>query len=125
MNAELKTLILECKDLASLSGFYTRLLGWPVVFQTEGFIRIQPPGGTVGLGFQQDEDYIRPVWPTELHRQQIMAHMDFAVANRNELEEAVKKAEILGAKKAGAQYGDEWVTMLDPAGHPFCFVIWE
>lgn len=125
MNMELKTLILECRNMERLSGFYAKLLGWPVVFQTEGFIRLQPQDSPMGLGFQQDPDYIPPVWPSEPYRQQMMAHMDFSVADRDELEKAVQKAESLGAKQAQAQYGDEWVTMLDPAGHPFCFVIWD
>lgn len=33
----------------------------------------------------------------------------------------VKKAESLGAIKANDQFGgDEFITMFDPAGHPFC-----
>ena len=56
----------------------------------------------------------------------MMAHLDFAVADRSALKEAADKAIGLGAKVAGEQYGgDDWITMLDPDGHPFCFVIWD
>lgn len=45
-------------------------------------------------------------------------HFDFQVDN---VAEMVKKAESLGAKKAESQFGgDDFVTMFDPAGHPFC-----
>jgi len=55
-----------------------------------------------------------------------MVHLDFAVADKNELKEAIEKAIMLGGKMANKQYGgEEWVTMLDPAGHPFCFVVWS
>ena len=56
----------------------------------------------------------------------MMVHLDFAVADKNELKEAIEKAIMLGGKMANKQYGgEEWVTMLDPAGHPFCFVVWS
>ena len=36
------------------------------------------------------------------------------------------KALDLGARMAEAQYGeDEWITLPDPAGHPFCPLIWD
>ena len=45
-------------------------------------------------------------------------HFDFQV---EDVPEAVKKAEFLGAVQAKAQFGGEhFTTMLDPAGHPFC-----
>ena len=45
-------------------------------------------------------------------------HFDFQVDN---VAEMVKKAESLGAKKAESQFGgNDFVTMFDPAGHPFC-----
>lgn len=56
----------------------------------------------------------------------MMAHLDFAVADKDELKEATENAIELGAKIADKQYGgEEWVTMIDPAGHPFCFVVWD
>ena len=45
-------------------------------------------------------------------------HFDFQVEN---VTETVKKAELLGATKAKSQFGGkDFVTMFDPAGHPFC-----
>ena len=45
-------------------------------------------------------------------------HFDFQVPD---LQAAVEYAQSLGAIKATAQFGgSEFVTMIDPAGHPFC-----
>ena len=47
-----------------------------------------------------------------------MIKFDFQVDNVMEM---VKKAERLGATKSKAQFGgSDFVTMFDPAGHPFC-----
>ncbi len=123
---ELKTVILECPDPAALCRFYQKLLQWPLVFQESGFLRLQSPYTGMGIGFQQNEAYIPPIWPEEPGRQQMMAHLDFGVASREEMQDAVEKALRLWAEYAKAQYGgQDWTTMLDPAGHPFCFVLWE
>ena len=122
---ELKTVILECNNIPQLLDFYSRLLNWPVVFKEDTFVRIQSKDAGMGIAFQYDEDYIPPVWPSRIGKQQMMSHLDFAVRDKKELEAETKRALQLGAKVAEAQYGNgEWITLLDPAGHPFCFVIW-
>ncbi|MBE5995330.1 MAG: VOC family protein [Paenibacillaceae bacterium] len=126
MNIQLKTVILECWDIPQLVSFYTNLLHWPVVYEIETFVGIHSNKDEIGIAFQYDENYIPPTWPARPGQQQMMAHLDFAVADKSELKEAVEKAVMLGAKKADEQYGgEEWITMLDPAGHPFCFVVWN
>ncbi len=126
MNIKLKTVILECHDIQQLVSFYTGLLHWPVVFELDTFVGIHSTQDEMGIAFQYDENYIPPTWPSQAGHQQMMAHLDFAVDDKNELKEAMEKAIMLGAKIADQQYGGEdWVTMLDPAGHPFCFVVWN
>ncbi|GLB32461.1 glyoxalase/bleomycin resistance/dioxygenase family protein [Lacrimispora amygdalina] len=126
MNIKLKTVILECRDIPQLLSFYTGLLHWPVVFEIDTFVGIHSNQDEMGIAFQYDENYIPPTWPSKPGHQQMMAHLDFAVDDKNELKEAMEKAIKLGAKIADEQYGgEEWVTMLDPAGHPFCFVVWN
>ena len=123
---KLKTVILECPDVRRLLAFYQGLLDWPVVLDEETFVRIECPETGMGLAFQLDEDYVPPVWPTEPGKQQMMAHLDFGVADPHELEQAAARALALGATMAPSQYGgDDWLTLLDPAGHPFCLVVWE
>jgi catechol 2,3-dioxygenase-like lactoylglutathione lyase family enzyme len=125
MTIKLKTVILECCDIPQLLSFYTGLLNWPVVYEVDTFVGIHSNEEEMGIAFQYDENYIPPTWPSQAGKQQMMSHLDFAVTDKNELKEAMEKATMLGAKIASEQYGgEEWVTMLDPAGHPFCFVVW-
>lgn len=126
MSIKLKTVILECGDIPQLVSFYTSLLHWPVVYEIETFVGIHSNEDEMGIAFQYDENYVPPTWPAKLGQQQMMTHLDFAVEDKSALKEAVENATILGAKIADEQYGgEEWITMLDPAGHPFCFVVWN
>ena len=122
----LDAVVLECKDAAALSDFYIRLLGWEIYYsEGDAWIDIVSPSGGVKIAFQRNEDYIPPVWPDEPDAQQQMAHLDFTVCDAEQMELAARHAISCGAKKARVQYEPEkWTTLIDPAGHPFCFVIW-
>ena len=124
---EIEAVVLECGDIAALSDFYIRLLGWKKNnIEESNWTDIISPSGGVKIAFQMNENYIPPVWPDEPGAQQQMAHMDFAVRDREQMALAVNHAISCGAVKASVQYGPEsWVTMIDPAGHPFCFVVWN
>jgi hypothetical protein len=122
----LDAVVLECENVAVLSDFYIQLLGWKKNYGENGeWTDIISPSGGVKIAFQQNEDYIPPVWPDEPGAQQQMAHLDFTVHNKEQMELAVQHAISCGAVKASVQYDPEkWITMIDPVGHPFCFVIW-
>lgn len=123
---EFDAVVLECKDVAALSDFYIRLLGWKKNhIEPNEWVDIISPAANVKIAFQQNEDYITPVWPDEPNTQQQMAHLDFKVKDHAQLELAVNHALSCGATKAAIQFDpDKWITMIDPAGHPFDFVIW-
>lgn len=124
MHITLETVILECRDMDTLVNFYSGFLGWPVVYRDAEFVRIQSPDNPTGIAVQYAEDYLPPAWPSQTGKQQMMAHLDFGV-DRKDLQGALDRALSLGAKAAETQYGgDEWITLLDPAGHPFCLLIW-
>jgi len=124
VSIELKTVVLECRDARALADFYIRLLGWQLNDVEEGeWVDIAAPSGGVKIAFQQNADYVPPVWPEQPGEQQQMAHLDFAVQDPAHLEQAARYAISYGAKRAEVQHGgDEWVTLIDPEGHPFCFV---
>lgn len=112
----LGNVMVDCGDAAKLQRFYGELLGWEMceLFEKPA---VRSASGVVFL-FAKEEDYVRPVWPEETGRQQKQMHFDFQV---DDVTEAVKRAQELGAVKAAAQFGgSDFVTMLDPAGHPFC-----
>ena len=112
----LGNVMVDCDDERKLQRFYGELLGWEVC---ELFARpaVSSSSGIVFL-FIEEKDYVPPVWPEDTGKQQKQMHFDFQVDN---VAEMVKKAESLGAKKAESQFGgNDFVTMFDPAGHPFC-----
>lgn len=109
---------IDCKDALKLQNFYVGILGWEKC-EMYGCPAIKSENGIVFLFMQADDfDYVKPVWPEESGKQQKQVHFDFQV---DDLSEAVTQAEAIGAVKAEKQYGgNDWVTMLDPEGHPFC-----
>ena len=112
----LGNVMVDCDDERKLQRFYGELLGWEMC---ELFARpaVRSSSGIVFL-FIEEKDDVPPVWPEDTGKQQKQMHFDFQVDN---VAEMVKKAESLGAKKAESQFGgDDFVTMFDPAGHPFC-----
>ena len=112
----LGNVMVDCDDERKLQRFYGELLGWEMC---EQFARpaVSSSSGIVFL-FIEEKDYVPPVWTEDTEKQQKQMHFDFQVDN---VAEMVKKAESLGAKKAESQFGgNDFVTMFDPAGHPFC-----
>ena len=108
--------MVDCDDEKKLQKFYADLLGWEVcrLFDRPA---VRSSSGIVFL-FIEEDDYVPPVWPEQNGKQQKQMHFDFQVDN---VADTVKRAEALGAVKAKAQFGGEhFVTMIDPAGHPFC-----
>ena len=106
---------IDCPDTKKLREFYAQLTGWDRDFHWTALVA---DNGLVVHFMQCDFDYLPPVWPEEASNQQKQMHFDFQV---NDLPSAIKEAIRLGATKAAEQYGSEqFVTMIDPIGHPFC-----
>lgn len=119
---KLQSVVLDCKKPAELAKFYCELLGGRIVYEIEYFVAVSIPGETVSISCQFDEDYVPPAWPGSRGEQTKMEHLDFSV---KDIEASVEFALSLGATKPLTQYwqpewGPQWVTLLDPAGHPFC-----
>ncbi len=119
---KLQSVVLDCRQPAELAKFYMALLDGEIVYEIENFVSISIPGVAISISCQFDEDYIPPVWPDSRKEQMKMVHLDFTV---KDMDSAVQFALSLGAKKPLIQYwqpdwGPQWVTLLDPAGHPFC-----
>lgn len=112
----LGNVMVDCRDAEELQSFYGELLGWEQC-ERFGCRAVCSSGGVVFL-FAPEPDYAPPVWPEAPGAQQKQMHFDFQVES---VPEAAARAEALGAVRARAQFGGEqFTTMLDPAGHPFC-----
>jgi catechol 2,3-dioxygenase-like lactoylglutathione lyase family enzyme len=116
----LASVTIDSSDFRRLADFYAKLLGGKIVHEFDGHgVAVGVPGSGINLNFQDAEGYEAPIWPEEPGKQQQMEHLDLAVDN---LDEAVRLALELGAKKAPQQFIPEITVMLDPAGHPFCLM---
>ena len=108
---------LDCNNSEELASFYAALLNWEKGSNEDGWAWVTGPEKYPFILFQQIADYKSPEWPQKPNTQQQMAHIDFAV---NDLEKAVQHAVRCGAKIASEQFSENWMVMIDPAGHPFC-----
>ncbi|GHV18641.1 hypothetical protein FACS18949_00800 [Clostridia bacterium] len=109
---------IDCKEPEKQRDFYAELTGWDRRIQWDCPALVGENGLLTVLFMGCDFDYAPPVWPEENGKQQKQMHFDFQV---KDLAAAVDAAIALGAVKPASQYGGEdFVTLLDPEGHPFC-----
>src|ERR1700678_411385 len=111
MIGRLHHVVLDCRDPAALAGFYSRLLGQPITYQSDDWVVVAANDRTSGLAFQLAPDHRPPTWPDPAVPQQF--HLDIMVEDLA----AEPRALALGAKKLD---GED--VYADPAGHPFCLI---
>lgn len=116
----LTTVNIGAPDANELARFYERLLGWKLGVDEPGWAVLRDPAGGVGLCFQTEENYVRPVWPAGAGDQQMMLHLEIRV---DDLKAGAAHAEACGATAAAFQPQEDVRVYLDPAGHPFCLWI--
>lgn len=119
---QLSSIVLDCSNARNLLDFYKKLLDWEERVYDHGedgvWMTLKSKDSTTRIVFQETNDYVKPVWPNEMGKQQIMVHMDFYT---DDLDRDVKRSLELGATLADVQSGD-WKVLLDPEGHAFCIV---
>lgn len=111
MIGTLRTVVLDARDIAGLSGFYTELAGWTRAHADDEWVTLTTDDGW-RIGIQYAPDHTPPRWPDPEYPQQ--AHLDLRVP---ELEPATERALGLGATLL--RRNETWHTLADPAGHPF------
>ena len=113
--------VLDAPDGRELARFYARLLGWQIFNENERGAALAPSADAgYNLAFETEDNYARPVWPTEYGKPQMSMHLDIEV---DDLEQAVAYAVSVGAELAAYQPQETARVMLDPAGHPFCLYL--
>jgi catechol-2,3-dioxygenase len=111
MIGNLKTVVLDAPDIAVLSAFYQALAGWSERYADDEWVTLTTPDGW-RIGLQSSPKHVRPQWPDQAHPQQ--AHLDLRVPD---IEAGAARAVELGATRLATS--DTWITLADPAGHPF------
>ncbi|MEV4972251.1 VOC family protein [Streptomyces scopuliridis] len=112
MRAQLRQIVVDCREPKALVRFWAQLLGSEPVDRARGWSHVELPG--LGqLAFQ-------PVPESKVVKNRL--HLDIAV---DDIETAVNEAVELGAARVGATVIDDqgaFQSMLDPEGNEFCFV---
>lgn len=103
---------LDTPDIEKLASFYAELTGWDIASRDEDWITVRSPSGNDDIAFQLAPDHVAPRWPGQDHPQQF--HLDLQV---DDIQAAANRAVGLGATRLGE--GATWITLADPAGHPF------
>ena len=75
----LASVVLDSPDPGELAAFYHRLLGWTVVQDEPGWVKLGAPDGGPGLSFQAEPRYVPPVWPAGPGDPQMSVHLDIRV----------------------------------------------
>jgi catechol 2,3-dioxygenase-like lactoylglutathione lyase family enzyme len=111
VTGRLEVAAFDAADIAKEAAFYTELAGWEIVRQEFDWITIRTGDGQE-LAFQLAPDHVAPDWPGQQRPQQF--HLDLQVDG---LAAAAARAVELGATRLAD--GATWITLADPAGHPF------
>lgn len=122
--------VLDAYDVAELTRFYERFLGWEVEAiegpragfpPGDGWSRLRPADGSTKIEIQFEEHHVAPTWPGASGTQGMQIHLDIWV---DDLTAGVEWAIGCGATEAETQPEgrdlDRLRVMVDPAGHPFC-----
>jgi catechol 2,3-dioxygenase-like lactoylglutathione lyase family enzyme len=105
---------IDAPDIERLAAFYAELTGWQIASKDTDWITIQVPDGRE-VAFQLAPDHVPPQWPGQEHPQQF--HLDLVIDG---YQAAAERAVALGATRLAE--GPTWITLADPAGHPFDLV---
>jgi predicted enzyme related to lactoylglutathione lyase len=111
VTGRLEVVALDAPDIEKLASFYAGLAGWDITETESDWIVVRTEDGQ-DIAFQLAPDHVAPEWPGQDHPQQF--HLDLQVEGRAA---AAERAVGLGATKLAD--GANWITLLDPAGHPF------
>jgi catechol 2,3-dioxygenase-like lactoylglutathione lyase family enzyme len=111
MVGKLKTIVWDAPDIQALADFYVGAVGLTEHYADDEWVTLYSSDGW-RFGVQHAPDHVPPQWPDPAHPQQM--HVDFRVAD---IEAAAARAEELGARRLAGN--EHWITLADPAGHPF------
>ena len=119
----LTEVIIDCRDLDRMTGFWAAALGYEESNRGEGWVALRPPGGDVS------EDLLRagPQAPAvalvavpEAKTVKNRVHVDLTPVDRSQADE-VARLESLGARRVDiGQHDTPWVVLADPEGNEFC-----
>src|SRR3981081_4174469 len=120
VTGRLEAVALDAPDIDKLASFYVEVTGWEMIRKESDWITVRAGDGQE-IAFQPAPDHVAPQWPGQEHPQQF--HLDLQVDG---YQAAAERAVELGATRLAhgptstpLADGPTWITLADPAGHPF------
>jgi hypothetical protein len=115
MPVQISTLCLDAVDPHAVAGFWSAVLGWEVVEDSDEGISLAPPS----RGFPTLD--ILPV--PESKRVKNRLHLDLR-ADRSSFSAELERLDSLGAERVDIGQGPDvtWVVFADPEGNEFCLL---
>jgi catechol 2,3-dioxygenase-like lactoylglutathione lyase family enzyme len=103
--------VFDAPDIDTEGAFYAELTGWDVVRKDADRFGVRAPNGQE-VEFQRAPDHLAPRWPGQERPQQF--HLDLQVTDP-----AAQAERAIGLGATHLRDGESWITLADPAGHPF------
>jgi predicted enzyme related to lactoylglutathione lyase len=104
---------LACDGSQAVGHFWSRALGWPLVWDQDQETSIQSPGGGTKISWGG------PPLPPKTGKDRL--HLDVAPPVDGDQQAEVDRLVSLGASRIDIGQGEvSWVVMADPDGHEFC-----
>ena len=115
MPARIACICIDSTDPGPLSDFWSEVLGWDVVEDSDEGVSLAPPGG--GLPTLD----ILPVPEAKAVKNRL--HLDLR-ADGNTFDDELDRLEDLGAVRVDVGQSPEvtWVVLADPQGNEFCLL---
>jgi catechol 2,3-dioxygenase-like lactoylglutathione lyase family enzyme len=121
MTASFGAVVLSTSRPMELAAFYRELLGWIVVAEDPGWVRLRDPERErPGLSFQLEPADTPATWPAREGGVQMQAHLDILV---DDLAKETARAVAFGATIEQQQPTRGVRVMRDPLGHVFCLFL--
>ena len=117
MSTHLTSVIIDSHDPAGLARWWSEALGWPVTFEEDGEVVVEP------LGDLEDQIPVLVFLPVpEPKTVKNRVHLDLAARDEADQARRVDRLLALGATRADiGQTGEEtWEVLADPEGNEFC-----
>jgi hypothetical protein len=123
MASRLTEVIIDCRDLGRVTGFWCAVLGYERANGGDGWVAIRPAGPKPSA-----EELVAAAQPPALAFVQVpedkvtknRVHIDVTPADRSQ-EDEVDRLVSLGACRVDIGQGTTpWVVMADPEGNEFC-----
>jgi len=117
MPTRLVSVIIEATDIAAQARWWSDALGWPITYEDDDEVEIQPEGND-GRDAVPSIEFVAVTEPKTVKNR---IHLDLGCDSPEHQLEIVDRLLAAGATRADVGQGEApWVVLADPEGNEFC-----